>query len=98
MAGNIILTAAYGIDVKPENDPFVKLGEKGLDILALVSRPDANLVDAIPMLRFLPSWFPGANFKRAAKLYTECLQAMRNAPYNRVREQLVFQLSLFIAA
>jgi hypothetical protein len=91
MAGNIILTAAYGADVKLENDPLVNLGENGLDILSLVSRPDAYLVDAIPILRYLPKWFPGAKFKRDAASYTECFRAMRDIPYNQVKDQLVFQ-------
>jgi hypothetical protein len=98
MAGNIILTAGYGADVKPENDPLVELGERGLNILSLIARPDAYLVDAIPILKYVPKWFPGATFKRDALVYAKCMNAMREIPYNQVKDQMVHHPLHFMRA
>jgi hypothetical protein len=91
LAGNIILTAAYGHDVKPDNDPLVDLAEHGNHIMTMISRPDHYLVDAVPMLRHVPKWFPGAAFQRDAESYRKHMSAMRDAPYNQVKDQMVSQ-------
>ena len=47
MAGQIILSAAYGIDVRPEGDPYVEEAEKVLHALTLGSTSDATIFDSI---------------------------------------------------
>jgi hypothetical protein len=57
MAGQIILSVAYGIDVRPEGDPFVEDAEKVLHALEIGSTQEAALFDMIPwcnICRFLP--------------------------------------------
>ncbi|KAJ8079621.1 hypothetical protein PM082_011208 [Marasmius tenuissimus] len=63
-AANIILSIAYGIEVLPENDPYVALAEEGVRILGTAQRPGAYLVESIPLLKYIPEWFPGAAWKR----------------------------------
>lgn len=47
-----ILTIAYGIDVKPKNDPYVDIAEKALHTLADSSLSPMNYVlEAFPWLR-----------------------------------------------
>jgi hypothetical protein len=89
MAGNIILTAAYGADVELDNDPLVTLAEETLKIAELLARPGHYLVDAVPMLQYLPRWFPGATFRREAESYSKIMQHMREIPYNQVKDQMV---------
>jgi hypothetical protein len=47
MAGQIILSAAYGIDVRPEDDPYVEDAEKVLHALTLGTTKKATLFDTI---------------------------------------------------
>ncbi|KAK1227701.1 hypothetical protein PQX77_009289 [Marasmius sp. AFHP31] len=63
-AAKIILSIAYGIEVLPENDPYVALAEEGVRILGTAQRPGAYLVESIPLLKYVPEWFPGAAWKR----------------------------------
>jgi hypothetical protein len=58
MAGQIILSVAYGIDVCPEgDDPYVEEAEKVLYALKIGSTPEAALFDMIPWCNnFLPSF------------------------------------------
>ena len=47
MAGQIILSTAYGIDVRPEGDPYVEEAEKVLNALMLGTTKGATLFDTI---------------------------------------------------
>jgi hypothetical protein len=48
MAGQVILSIAYGIDVLPENDPYVADAENVLQALAISTTKEALLLDSIP--------------------------------------------------
>ena len=48
MNGQVILGAAYGINILPENDPYVAGSEKMIQAFAFGTTPEAALLDAIP--------------------------------------------------
>ncbi len=48
MAGQVILSIAYGIDVLPENDPYVADAENVLHAFAVSTTKEAMLLDLIP--------------------------------------------------
>jgi hypothetical protein len=48
MAGQVIMSIAYGIDVLPENDPYVEGAEKMMKAFAAGSTQEAALLDAMP--------------------------------------------------
>jgi hypothetical protein len=57
MAGQIILSVAYGIDVRPEGDPYVEDAENVLNAMISGSKKEATLFDSITwrnISRFLP--------------------------------------------
>ncbi|KAF8897012.1 cytochrome P450 [Mucidula mucida] len=85
-AGQIILRITYGIEVQDKTDPFVIQAEKGMHALAVAGCPGAFLVDTWPILRFVPSWVPGAGFKTWAKEAKESVTAMRDAPLKFLEE------------
>ncbi|KAF8897015.1 cytochrome P450 [Mucidula mucida] len=85
-AGQIILRITYGIEVQDKTDPFVIQAEKGMHALAVAGRPGAFLVDTWPILRFVPSWVPGAGFKTWAKEAKKSVTAMRDAPLKFLEE------------
>ena len=51
--------------------------------------PGAFWVDLIPILKYLPSWFPGAGFQRKAAHWREAVNTMAEKPFRYVQEQLV---------
>ncbi|KAI0028105.1 CyP450 monooxygenase [Vararia minispora EC-137] len=67
MAGRIILRIAYGIDVRPRNDPFVLMAEEALHAIAVASQIGGNLFDMIPFLQKMPSWFPGTRLRETLR-------------------------------
>ncbi|KAJ7202634.1 cytochrome P450 [Mycena pura] len=66
--GSVILRVTYGYQTASEGDKFVALAEEVLAAFSIASQPGVWLVDIIPWLRHLPSWFPGTEFKRTAAL------------------------------
>jgi hypothetical protein len=50
MAGEIIMSVAYGIDVLPSDDPYVTLAHKAVQTFSIASVPGVYLV-----VRFMPT-------------------------------------------
>ncbi|KAI0028835.1 cytochrome P450 [Vararia minispora EC-137] len=80
VAGGIILRLAYGYPTREDGDPFVRRAETVVTQFSQASVPGVFLVDAIPLLRYLPSWLPGAGFKRLARSYYSELHKMMDEP------------------
>lgn len=45
-------------------------------------------------MRFLPEWFPGAGFKKQARLWRESVQKMAEKPLELSRELLVSAMAV----
>ncbi|KAH8998286.1 cytochrome P450 [Lactarius hatsudake] len=87
MAGQVILSIAYGIDVLPENDPYVADAENVLRAAAVATTKEA-LLDLIPWLIKMPSWFPGARYKRYARKWRPIVVGAVKTTYNKVKSEL----------
>ncbi|KAJ7237762.1 cytochrome P450, partial [Mycena rebaudengoi] len=87
MAGEIIMSMAYGIDVLPSDDPYVALANEGVHslVVALVNR---YLVDMFPALKYVPKWCPGAEFQRKAEEWRKLARAMVDMPYTETKRQM----------
>ncbi|KAK0486576.1 cytochrome P450 [Armillaria novae-zelandiae] len=85
LAGSTILSIAYGLEVLPENDPYIFAAEAGLCSLAKAAVPGAFLVDSVPLLKYIPDWFPGATFKRKAKKWRQYSKTMREMPFEAAK-------------
>ena len=53
------------IKAAEERDPYVAIVEKGMN--AFIHAEGFFLVNLLPWLQYLPSWFPGAGFMNLAK-------------------------------
>jgi hypothetical protein len=49
MAGMVILSIAYGIEVQPDHDPYIDIGERSLHAMAAAGNAAAYLVDTFPL-------------------------------------------------
>lgn len=49
MAGSLIIGVAYGLEVKPKDDPYVETAEKALHAMAMAGNAGSFLVDYIPI-------------------------------------------------
>ncbi|KAF9451579.1 cytochrome P450 [Macrolepiota fuliginosa MF-IS2] len=88
MMGAITLSLGYGIDVKPQNDPNIRIADEAVKGLAGAANFSAFLVNSIPALKYVPSWFPGAGWKRQAEIWYDWTMKMRDIPFEKSLEQL----------
>ena len=90
-----IMKIGYGIAIRETNDPYIKIADEVLDGLTQAGVPGAFLVDLVPILKYLPSWFPGAGFQKKAARWREANNTMAEKPFRHVKEQLVQVLFFF---
>ncbi|TFK36245.1 cytochrome P450 [Crucibulum laeve] len=83
MIGGITLSLAYGINIRPSNDPFIELAEHAITGLAESATPGLFLVDALPFLKYIPEGIPGAGFQKKARQWRELQQRFRTEPFER---------------
>ncbi|GJE99701.1 cytochrome P450 [Phanerochaete sordida] len=88
LAGGLIMSVGYGIDVLEENDPYLTAGEHTSECARVALVPGTYLVDILPFLKYIPEWFPGAAFQRHAKVWRKSITYIRNAPYDVVKERM----------
>ncbi|KAJ7128472.1 cytochrome P450 [Mycena epipterygia] len=80
-AGEIIMRVAYGLEIRPSNDPYVALAKQAAHGFSVAHIPGRFLVDSIPILKYVPSWLPGAEFKRKANRWRVLARAMADTPF-----------------
>lgn len=81
-SGGTLLSVVYGYKATSSNDEYLVLAEKGMDLLAnkMASGLGIWSVDVFPFLRYIPSWFPGASFKRKAVIWGATIRQFAEAP------------------
>ncbi|KAJ6585036.1 cytochrome P450 [Mycena capillaripes] len=88
VASAVIMSTMYGYDVEPRNDRFVAISENAVKKLSDSFFPGAAVVNTFPILRYLPSWFPGAGFQRFAAECRELTEEMRQVPFEFVKQNM----------
>jgi hypothetical protein len=63
--------------------------EKAVGTLELATMPGRWLVDYVPILRYVPAWFPGADFKKSAAAMGKLLHDMAEVPYQLTIQKMV---------
>ena len=96
LAGSIILSMTYSINVQPNDDPYIKIAEEAGEANAEFLIPGAFLVDIIPILKYIPEWFPGARFQRKAAATRKHAATMRNTTFAATEELVVCDSSPFL--
>lgn len=79
--GGIMMTVAYGLDLAPQNDPYIELAHVALRVLSAAALPGRFLIDVIPSLKYVPPWFPGAEFQRKALGWKKMVDEMIDKPF-----------------
>ncbi|KAG1842640.1 cytochrome P450 [Suillus subalutaceus] len=89
LSASFLLSIVYDYEVKAENDTILHVVENYSKLAVEALTPGATVVmETFPFLLRLPSWFPGATFKRAS---VECLNAghdVKEIPFQYVKERM----------
>ncbi|KAF8914418.1 cytochrome P450 [Gymnopilus junonius] len=84
----VILKVAYGYQVESNDDPLVLQLEHAFQLATSLNIPGKYWVEFFPLLRFLPSWFPGAGFKRTAQSAGHEMKRTETAPFEWAKTQV----------
>ncbi|EPT01064.1 hypothetical protein FOMPIDRAFT_112035 [Fomitopsis schrenkii] len=89
-AAAVILELGYGRTITGLDDDFIRLVEKGVSeaLSGTGSGPGSGLVDFFPILRFLPSWLPGAGFQKIAASAREGIRVVEDIPFEQVQREM----------
>ncbi|KAH8804287.1 cytochrome P450 [Flagelloscypha sp. PMI_526] len=80
--GSLVLKLTYGIKTLPFDDPYLKLAESLIEVTAIGLEQGRWMVDFFPILKHLPSWMPGAGFKRFAEECRAQVEKLGVVPYD----------------
>lgn len=86
-----IIAVAYGLDVhmKAENNKYVNIAEQTMKSFNIAFTLGEYHVEQFPFLRYLPSWFPPARFKRELPRWSEDARRLRDVPWEAAMGALV---------
>ena len=89
MTGVMLLSVTYGFEIQQENNPHIKKSEAVVLALAAALVPGTFLVDVLPILKYVPAWFPGASFQRKAREWRTLVREIVETPYAEVKKDRV---------
>ncbi|KAI0926827.1 hypothetical protein AcV5_007515 [Taiwanofungus camphoratus] len=85
-ASAIVMNILYGHQVPQEGDKYVGLAANALQTMAYAGIFGTYLVDYVPLLKHIPTWMPGASFKRKALEWRKFSDALSNEPFDEVKK------------
>ncbi|KAL4079468.1 cytochrome P450 [Scleroderma citrinum] len=91
---SVVLRMTYGYKTIDGDDPLVDLADLANAQLSLSTSPGAYYVDFFPFLKYIPSWFPGAGFKKKSKEYATVIRDLVEVPYAQAKAQLTAGIAL----
>lgn len=83
------MSMTYGFSIRATGDPWVRMVEQAFTIVAGAAVAGKYLVDVFPILRYIPDWMPGAQFKRDARKWKATLKDSVFTPFEAARQALV---------
>ncbi|KAI0260107.1 cytochrome P450 [Gloeopeniophorella convolvens] len=86
--GVTILRITHGYKPKSENDELVRIADEATDQLNILLSPGLFAVDTLPILRYIPEWFPGGGFHKIAREWRHTLFDLTDKSYEFVLEQM----------
>ncbi|KAF8444971.1 cytochrome P450 [Boletus edulis BED1] len=82
-----VFRISHGYSVKHDGDLFQEMTNRAFHIVSTTSAP-GFLVDLLPILQYLPEWFPGCGFHKDTKRWRKMVEDAVNMPHEFVLEQL----------
>lgn len=80
---------AYGYNIEPHgSDSLVEISDLSARHVSIAARSSGWLVDRITVLRYFPSFLPGLEFKRVARVWKKTLDDLGEVPWRFVLRQL----------
>ncbi|KAJ3735303.1 cytochrome P450 [Lentinula guzmanii] len=86
-AAAFIMDVTYGL-AAGEAKPYLPTAMAALDSMSTAGTPGAFYVDQIPILKYVPEWFPGADFKRKAREWSDLRVQMTETAFSVTKQRM----------
>ncbi|KAH0578687.1 hypothetical protein H2248_003815 [Termitomyces sp. 'cryptogamus'] len=94
-AGAIVMATVYDKNMSESNlEKFVIFSERAVNMISESFSPSATIVNALPILRHIPTWFPGARFHHFAAECRVYTTGMVEIPFKYVKDKLAAGIEL----
>ncbi|EJT97960.1 cytochrome P450 [Dacryopinax primogenitus] len=80
-SGSTIMRIAYGYELDGDNDLHLRHANMVIRDFSRACAPGRWLVDLIPILKHVPEWFQGGNFKKIARKWRSELDECYSVPF-----------------
>ncbi|KAI0291061.1 cytochrome P450 [Multifurca ochricompacta] len=87
LQGRLIMSLTYGYDLKENDKIMIPVRVTG-EIMSRLAVPGAALVNHLPFLKHVPSWFPWFTYEPLAGMCRELSQRMKNEPIDFVKNAM----------
>ena len=94
--GVTIMRIAYGFEDIQKNQSLIHEVERLILAFADAVAPGKYLVSSFPILKHIPSWFPGAGFKRHFQALGKKLEMAVRSPFEDAKQNFVSFMYLSI--
>ena len=81
----------YGIDVTPEDEKYLPLLHEALEGPTETLLAGSALVEYVPVLQYLPAWFPGAGFQKKFARWKRLAADVLEMPFAEAKHAWVRQ-------
>ncbi|OSD03845.1 cytochrome P450 [Trametes coccinea BRFM310] len=83
-----IMEITYGHRIHSLDDEYVRIARAATVETVLAGSPGSMLVDFFPVLKSIPTWMPGAGFKRNAFKIRGMVRELMDSPFNMVKRAM----------
>ncbi|KAJ7713995.1 cytochrome P450 [Mycena metata] len=82
---SIVVRIATGHQVVSQDDPYLHLSKMVYEAFSRTGRPGGSALDLFPVLRYFPSWFPGAYYAGVARAWKPTVRKLYDYPFDCVQ-------------
>ncbi|KAH9937818.1 cytochrome P450 [Epithele typhae] len=86
--GSSALRISHGIEVDDDPVDYLKMVTEAMEIWSMAFEPGRYMVEVLPWLARMPSWFPGAGVKRDGEAWRPIVSKMVSVPWDAAREAM----------
>ncbi|KAI6108178.1 cytochrome P450 [Pisolithus sp. B1] len=86
--GSVALEFTYGHKVDGKNDPIITMATDLAEIMMKgMTGERVGLLTALPILEYVPSWFPGADYQGEARRCRDMVASFSDLPFSMAKKQ-----------
>ncbi|KAF8161643.1 cytochrome P450 [Crassisporium funariophilum] len=85
----IPMSIMYGYEIESIDDPVITAADQSVILAAPLLLPGATIINILPLLRHIPSYFPGASSHKIAAKVSQLSSEMKRIPMDFVKKRML---------